>query len=643
MRELKLKYIIELLSDLGSKSQRDAAAMTEAQKRIQQALKDTNQQLGLVERTWLRWNGVGSASAARQADYLARLAFRYHDVRRAAEGAVGAMQKVASLGSGATAAALTADRLTRTPMEYSQRLAAMANTAFSDRDVAGRIAGKATLDAAINASIRTAGGKRDEAAAALDFLIASGAVKPDVAIRMLPMIMRSSTASGAAPEAIAGIGVRSMQGFGLSLDQLPQALNMAMAAGQAGGFELRDMAKWLPGAMAAGRQSGLTGIEGFRRLLASMQASVITAGTKDEAGNNVVNLLAKINSQDTAKDFAKQGIDLPGELARARGKGVNSLDAFVGLVDRIAARDGQYVALQRKLGQTTDEGERRQMLQSMADILQGKAVGKVIQDRQALMALVAEMNGRGYVRNVMDRTSTDGSAIDTAFGVMSRESEFKRQQMLNEAAIAASESVRQVGPAFDATYEAATRLAREFPVLTTAVVTAAGAIAVATAGILGASLGGRMVGAGGKLLGLGGAAGAAGALGSKAGAMGMVGRMGLYGAALWGSYNIWEAGSALKDWYDISNREGIKVLPRPAPDRGGMMGLGLGAPKADDLWIGSGGAGQGMGRLGEGRLAVDVQVSDERVTARASVAKPLPLIRIDAGNTNPGGYQSWPN
>ena len=79
-------------------------------------------------------------------------------------------------------------------------------------------------------------------------------------------------------------------------------MNMAMSAGQAGGFELKDMAKWLPQQMAAASMSGMSGRAGFAKLAALNQAAMITAGNKEEAGNNVVNLLGKINSNDTAAD-----------------------------------------------------------------------------------------------------------------------------------------------------------------------------------------------------------------------------------------------------------------------------------------------------------------------------------------------------
>jgi hypothetical protein len=83
VRELKLKYIIQLLSDIGAQSNRDAKTLEEAQKRVRTAMVTENK-VGAVERVLLRMGVVGQ-SAARQADYLSKLALRYHDVRKAAE------------------------------------------------------------------------------------------------------------------------------------------------------------------------------------------------------------------------------------------------------------------------------------------------------------------------------------------------------------------------------------------------------------------------------------------------------------------------------------------------------------------------------------------------------------------------------
>lgn len=657
MNQLKLKYILELVSNIGARAGSDREALARAQEAIRREIQRTGQEYGRMERLLLNMGRVGSASAERQAAYLARLAMRYHDVRRAAEGAVNMMGKAAQVGAGAAAGAYAADRITKAPMDYSMRLAQMANTAFAERDAAGRIQGKAALDAAIRTAVRTGGGKIDDAAGTLDSLIASGAVSREQAIKMLPMLMRASTASGASAEQLGSISLRGMQTFGLTGDQVPEALNMAMAAGQAGGFELRDMAKWLPQAMAMGKQSGLSGIEGMRRILGSMQASVITAGTKDEAGNNLVNLLGKINSADTAKDFKKLGYDLPGELANMRGKGVNSLDAFVSFVDEIASKDQQYMQLKKKLQQGGTTAQKAETMTAMADILQSKAVGQVVQDRQALMSLVAEMNNREYVKTVMDRTRKDTTAVGTAFSVISEETGFKKEQAANELTIAGNEAFAKVAPAMNKVFETSTDVARQFPLLTTAAVGSTAAL-----GVFAAALGG------GGLVGLlrgGGAAGAAGgaATAAKAG-LGVIGKAGLVGAAGAAGY---AAGTVLYDkaiaGTDVGHsigRAGAKVAAffgneeakaalqaeynaqqaqrRAASGPAGRAGyLPLTSPVGASALMSSAGL-TAPAKIGDGRLDVAVRVTDERITTSTSVAQPMSLIRINPGNTNPAGY-----
>jgi hypothetical protein len=173
------------------------------------------------------------------------------------------------------------------------------------------------------------------------------------------------------------------------------------------------MARWLPQMMASA--TGMRSMAGFERLLASAQASVTTAGGKDQAGNNLVNLLAKMNSQDAATEFKKRGIDLSGTLARAREKGQLPLDAFVDLLDReVVGKDKRFQALKARAAKS--EGtDKAGALGDMADILQASAVGSVVADRQALVALVAEMTQRDYIKQVMQQMQGADGAVDAAF------------------------------------------------------------------------------------------------------------------------------------------------------------------------------------------------------------------------------------
>jgi hypothetical protein len=422
-------------------------------------------------------------------------------MRQLAREARSVLDVVTKIGAGVAAGGYAVGRMAAAPMAYDARLALMANTAFSGRDAAGRIQGKAELDAAIQAAVRMGGGTRESAAETLDKLLASGAIGATSAGKLLPTLLRASTATGASAGDLADIAIRAKQTFGLTDDQLPLALDKAIVAGQRGGFELRDMARWLPQQMAAARLSGLNGMGGLEKLLAYNQASAITAGSKDEAGNNLVNLLAKINSRDTAVDAEKYGIDLSGTLAGARAKGVSSLEAFIGIADEIAAGDARYLKL-REQAAGQSGGERQATLAAMGDILQGSAIGKIIQDRQALMALVGAMNNRQYIAGVEQAMRGAGGETSRSFGVVADTTSFKVGQLKTEKDIAAQRVFDAAAP--NGLIAGVTKAAQEFPNLTTAVVGATGALialaaAAGASGLAGVLTGGAAGKAGGKI------------------------------------------------------------------------------------------------------------------------------------------------
>ncbi len=406
-------------------------------------------------------------------------------------------------------------------MDYGMRLAQMSNTAFNQRDTIGRIAGKRELNASIVNAVRVGGGTRESAAETLDTLIASGAMSGKDAMGMLPTLTKAATASGADPSQLAQIGIRGMQTMGIKPSEMGKVIDMAITAGQAGGFELKDMAKWLPQQMAAAKLSGISGIPGMAKLLAANQASAITAGTKDEAGNNLVNLLAKINSRDTAMDAKRLGINLSGTLSAARGKGMDSLDAFVGVVDSVVGKNKDYQALQAKL-KTSTGAERRTVLESQADILQGSAIGQLVQDRQALMALVGIMGNRGYMADVQKKTLGGAGAAEKNYAVIAEEAGFKVEQAANEKTFATQNAFEKLTPLVGSVAEGFSSIAKEYPLLTSATVaatTALTALAAAALGMAGISVltGGKGAGLTGLLAKGRGLISGAGALATRAG------------------------------------------------------------------------------------------------------------------------------
>jgi hypothetical protein len=447
------------------------------------------------------------------------------EARRAKMGRLA--QGIATGAAGVAAGAAVLAQPTKAALGYEYRLAGLANTAYAGESLDARKSGMAELKEGIHKAIREGGGTRDAAADTLDTLVASGAFGDgregiNKSLKMLPTLQKFGTASGADPKELAQIAIAASR-FNIAEKDLPQALDMAMRAGQLGGFELKDMAKWLPQQMAAGRQSGISGLDGFGRILAVNQASRTTAGTTDEAGNNVVNWLAKINSNDTQKDVKKAlGIDLPKYLATERGNGVDSMAAFVKLIDKVASGDKEYVKL-RERASTEKDGEKRNTTEQMANILQGSAVGQLIQDRQALMGLLGYINNRQYMADIQTKTDPrTGAAIGTgqaSFDLFKSTGQYNTDQLANEKAIAQDAAFSKLTPAINGIATTMVDLARQYPLMTTAVVAATTGLTALAAAAGGSALMQLLLTRGGGK----GASGLVAAVAGKAGVSGAAG------------------------------------------------------------------------------------------------------------------------
>ena len=412
---------------------------------------------------------------------------------------------MASVGAGMAAGAMVMAQPMKKQMDYDRRLAMVSNTAFSDRDVAGRIARKKELHEAVKSAVENGGGTKEDALAALDKLLASGTVKAETAMKLLPTLQKGAVATGASTEDLSAIAISAMQQFGISEDQIGAVLDKAVAAGQAGNFELSDMARWLPQQMAAAKSAGLSGMNGFEALLVANQQARVTAGTSDEAGNNLVNLLAKITSKETADRFRKleikgkdgktHGIDFIKSMENEKKQGKNSIEAFSSIMDMVVGEDDRYKSLKEKL-KTAKKEEQQTLLNQMADLVEGTAIGQVISDRQALMALLGIRNNVQLGKEVKAEVGNAEGAVDKSHAVIQNTNSAKLENAKNSFEFAQMEGVKGFNDALGDAAVKLTEYAKSYPDLTNTVVragtviTALSAAAVAASGAL-ALLGGK--------------------------------------------------------------------------------------------------------------------------------------------------------
>ncbi|EFD1682519.1 phage tail tape measure protein [Escherichia coli] len=396
-----------------------------------------------------------------------------------------------TIGGGIAAGAAIMAQPVKRQMSYERQLAMMANTAFSDGGLEGRRAGLEQMKSSIRNAVTYGGGTKEDAAETLDALLKDG-ISFETASKWLPELMKYATASGASATDLAKVMIKGKKTFGFRDEDISTVLNMAIAAGKEGSFELNDMARWLSQQMGAASAAGMKGKDDFVKILALNEAAAITAGSSDEAGNNVVNLLAKLTSHDietAAKsiDYNGKGIDFSGTLVQAREHGLDPIDALSSLIDKIVASDKRFQELQKKLASARDKGEQTAVYDSMAKLLEGFGVGKLVADRQALMALLAYRNNPEYRKKVEDainqqRTLPEGQrAGDVDFKFISDTNDFKTGQAKNTIEFSQMDGVKKLADASGTVADAITWAGKEFPGLTTSVVTATTAIKAMTA------------------------------------------------------------------------------------------------------------------------------------------------------------------
>ena len=173
---------------------------------------------------------------------------------------------------------------------------------------------------------------------AQDFLVGMG-LDVERATKAMPSIAQAATATGASLEDLSKAGFAAMSNLGVGAEDLAKSFDIMAAAGKAGGFELRDMAQYLPSITALASSKGMEGAEGLAQIASALQIVRRGAGDASEAATNFNNILQKINSNDAIKNFRKKGIDIQQVLKDAKANGTDPLEASLRAINQAIGGD----------------------------------------------------------------------------------------------------------------------------------------------------------------------------------------------------------------------------------------------------------------------------------------------------------------
>lgn len=240
------------------------------------------------------------------------------------------------------------------------------------------------LENRIMLAARAAGQMPEEMRKGVDYLAGAG-LDPNQAIAMMTPIARAATAYRAQIEDLSRASFSAVDNLKVPFNQTALAIDAMAKAGKDGNFELNDMAMYFPQLTAAAQGLGQHGVGAVADLAAALQIARKGAGDSASAANNVQNLLAKINSNETVANFKKFGIDLPAAMKKAYAEGKTPLEAISELTKK--ATGGDLARIPQLFNDMQVQNALRPLIQNMdeyrkirADAM--KAAGTVDSDFQ---------------------------------------------------------------------------------------------------------------------------------------------------------------------------------------------------------------------------------------------------------------------
>lgn len=232
--------------------------------------------------------------------------------------------------------------------------------------------------------------------------------------------------------------------------ELEQAFGIAATGAKLGSFELKDMAKALPGMTKAFAARGIYGKDAITQIVASLEVGK-GSGSAEEAVTNMSNWLAAMGRGDTTQKYAKAGVDYQGSMQNYVAQGLSQYEASLMIANRFIDGKGKAFVQQWKAAGSRGDQEGQQKL------MESFGLAEVFTDIQTVNHLLSMRQGWDkYQSNKQEMNTPSAMATldkDAAKQNDTLEGRWRRTQIgFNDSAISIGESLRpaliQLGETF---------------------------------------------------------------------------------------------------------------------------------------------------------------------------------------------------
>ncbi len=246
--------------------------------------------------------------------------------------------------------------------------------------------------------------------AGVNQLVADG-MNANHAGQLSGMLGKAATATKADMEDLAKMTFAFSDSLGISNPkEIEEAFAMAAAGAKTGSFEMKDMAKSLPGLSKAFAARGITGKEAITQIISSLEAAK-GAGSSEEAVTNMTNWLAAMGRSDTIQKYNKAGIDYQKSMSSYVSQGYSQYEASLMIANRFIDDKGKaFVTQWETAGKKGDKEAQQKLFESFG-------MAEVFTDIQTVNHLVSMRQNWGkYESNKNEMNSPEAKkSLDTDF------------------------------------------------------------------------------------------------------------------------------------------------------------------------------------------------------------------------------------
>lgn len=271
-------------------------------------------------------------------------------------------------------------------------------------------------------------------------LVADG-MAPEQAATFAEMLGKTATATKADMTDLAKMTYAFSDALKITdAKELEQAFGMAATGAKLGSFELKDMAKALPGMTKAFAARGITGKEAIMEIVSSLEVGK-GSGSAEEAVTNMSNWLAAMGRNDTIQKYAKAGINYQKSMQNLVAQGFSQYESSLMIANAFIDDKGKaFVQQWEKAGAVGDQEGQQKLMESFG-------LAEVFTDIQTVNHLLSMRQGWDkYLSNKQEMNSPSAkNTLDTDAEKQNAtlEGHWRRTKIaFNETAISIGESLR---------------------------------------------------------------------------------------------------------------------------------------------------------------------------------------------------------